>query len=116
MNGRVRLAIYFTGALLAILVLIHLSLFSYWFVEGGYETGMSWETVSQRMQSIFWDAFYIIFLTTVIIHSYVGIRNILFEYITDSGGRKIVTYALLLIWGVAYIYGLYPIFAPFGGV
>jgi len=116
MNGRMRFAIYFTGALLAVLVLIHLSLFSYWFVEGGYETGMSWETVSQRMESIVWDAFYLVFLTAVIIHSYVGIRNILFEYITDDSGRKIVTTALTLIWGVAYIYGIFPILAPLGGV
>lgn len=115
MNGRLRLGIYFSGALLAVLVLIHLSLFSYWFVEGGYYTGMSWETVSERMNSILWDAFYLIFLTTVMAHSYIGIRNILFEYITTEGGRRITTYALALIWIAAYIYGLIPILASAGG-
>ena len=108
---RLRLTIYISGALIVVFLAIHLSLFTFWITEGGYYTGMDWETVSSRMASLGWDIFYILFLTTVMIHSYTGIKNILFEYITGDRGRRIVSYIMTVIWGVAFIYGLLPIMA-----
>ncbi len=108
-DGRLRLTIYFTGALIAILLLIHLSLFSFWFVEGGYYTNMEWENVSARMGNILWDTFYIILLSAVLLHSYSGIKGIAYEYITSSGGRRVIDIVLTLIWLIAFVYGVLPI-------
>ena len=72
---------------------------------------MEWATVSMRMDNLFWDLFYFIFLTVIMIHSYVGIRGILFEFIVSETGRKIVSIILGIIWLAFYIYGLLPIFA-----
>ena len=110
-EGRLRLAIYFTGGLIVVLLFIHLSLFSYWFVEGGYYTDMDWSQVSARMQNTLWDIFYLIFLSVVLLHSYSGIKGILYEYVVGETGRKMVNILLSLIWIVAFIYGILPIFA-----
>lgn len=108
-DGRLRLTIYFTGGLIVILLLIHLSLFSFWFFEGGYYTNMDWENVSARMNNIFWDIFYIILLSAVLLHSYSGIKGIAYEYITRDGGRKIINVLLTVIWIIAFLYGMLPI-------
>ena len=110
-TGRLRLLIYLSGALIVILLFIHLTLFSFWFVEGGYYTNMEWENVSNRMGSTLWDIFYILLLSAVLIHSYSGIRGILYEYFTGETSRKVITIAMTLIWLSAFIYGLIPIFA-----
>ncbi|HIE36785.1 TPA: hypothetical protein EYP83_01345 [Candidatus Geothermarchaeota archaeon] len=110
-GGRLRLTIYFTGGLIAILLIIHLSLYSFWLVEGGYYTNMDWSNVSNRMRSLTWDIFYIILLSAVLLHSYSGIKGILYEYITGDRGRRIVDIVTTIIWVVALIYGLIPIMA-----
>ncbi len=103
------MAIYVTGGLITILLLIHLSLFSFWFVEGGYYTNMDWDNVSERMINPLWDFFYIVLLASVLIHSYSGIKGIMYEYIVGESGRKAVDIILTLIWILAFIYGIIPI-------
>jgi len=110
-EGFYRTLLYISAAILIVLFMIHIGLFSYVFVNGGYRASMDWSSVSKRMDSIAWDLFYFIFLTTIMIHTYSGVRGIAFELIKSRGGRRAIAVIIGVIWIIFYFYGLLPIFA-----
>lgn len=106
----IRLIQYLLGAAIAVLILIHLALFTS-FIGPGYEYGLSWETVSERMANPFYDAIYTLLLFALLTHGFIGIRNILYEYVTDSKARIMVSWTIWIIYILLMFYGMLPIIA-----
>ncbi len=106
----IRLIQYLLGIAIAILILIHLAIFTS-FIGPGYELGLSWETVSERMSSPFYDIIYTLLLFALLTHGFIGIRNILFEYITGYRARIAVSWVIWTIYIIILIYGMLPIIA-----
>ena len=66
-----------TGALLAILLLIHLATIIY-AVQGGLSVA---EIVARVRGQVYWIGFYSLFGLTAIIHAMIGLRKILIEWL-----------------------------------
>lgn len=104
----IRFIQYVLGAAIVILILLHLSLFTS-FIGPGYEEGLSWETVSQRMASPFYDMLYTLLLFALLTHGFIGIRNIIFEYVTNQRTRVIISWTIWTLYLILLIYGMLPI-------
>jgi succinate dehydrogenase hydrophobic anchor subunit len=95
---------------IVVFILIHLQLFTS-ILGPGYKISLEWTSVSERMNSWFYDATYIVLLFAVLTHGFIGIRNILFEYITNRKYRIIISWTLIIIYLILLSYGFAPIFA-----
>jgi len=104
----IRFIQYLLGAAIVVLILIHLSIFTS-LIGPGYELGLSWETVSQRMANPFYDIIYTLLLFALLTHGFIGIRNIIFEYTTNKRTRIAVSWIIWTIYIIVLIYGLLPI-------
>ena len=105
-----RLIQYLLGIVIAIFILIHLQLFTS-LIGPGYKVSLEWVSVASRMNNWFYDAIYSILLFALLTHGFIGIRNILFEYITNRKYRIIVSWTLLIIYLILLSYGFAPILA-----
>ena len=106
----IRLIQYVLGAAIAILILIHLGLFTS-LIGPGYELGLSWETISERMANPFYDIVYTLLLFALLTHGFIGIRNILFEYVTNTRKRIMISWTIWIIYLILMFYGMLPIIA-----
>ena len=98
------------GVVIAIVVLFHFQLFSS-LIGPGYVKAQEWSEIAARMSNPFYDGIYIVLLFTMLTHGFIGIRNILFEYVMSKNGRILVSWILFLIYLITLFYGLAPIVA-----
>ena len=89
-----------SAAILAVLVLVHLSVIAY-AVQGGLSAE---EILSRTRGSMGWGLFYGLFVVTVAVHGSIGLRGILIEW-TPLGRKTVngvgwVAAFLLLVWGL----------------
>jgi succinate dehydrogenase hydrophobic anchor subunit len=111
----IRLIQYILGLAVLILISFHLSLFTQ-FIGPGYELGLDFSTVAERMNSQFYDTVYLILLFALLTHGFIGIRNILFEVFMTSSTRRVITIIIILVYLTLLIYGVLPILAGAGNV
>jgi len=96
-----------TGALLVILLLIHLSTFSS-FIGVGYERGLEYAYVIERGKNTFYAVLYIILLGAVLYHANYGLRVLLIE-LTGGKWEKAINLLLLVVGIIAFLYGSYVV-------
>ena len=89
-----------SAAILAVLVLVHLSVIAY-AVQGGLSAE---EILSRTRGSMGWGLFYGLFVVTAAVHGSIGLRGILIEWVRlgrrAANGAGWVTGLLLLVWGL----------------
>ena len=94
-----------TALIMAPLVLGHLALMIY-AVQGGLSAS---EILGRTQGSVFWAAFYTLFVFAVAIHAAIGVRTVLFEWLKIRG-----SVLELLSWGLGLallVMGLYSVYA-----
>ena len=94
-----------TALIMAPLVLGHLALMIY-AVQGGLSAS---EILGRTQGSVFWAAFYALFVFAVAIHAAIGVRTVLFEWLKIRG-----SVLELLSWGLGLallVMGLYSVYA-----
>ena len=106
----IRLTQYLLGLAIAILILFHFSLFTS-LIGPGYIDAQKWEEVAQRMNNVFYDSLYTLLLFALLTHGFIGIRNILFEYVSREKTRILITWSLFIIYIILLAYGMAPILA-----
>jgi len=106
----IRFIQYILGLVIVVTLLIHLAIFSSYTGEG-YVSGLSWESVAERMNNPYYDLLYGILLFALLTHGFIGLRNILYEYIASGRLRLIISWTLLIIYILLMAYGLAPIIA-----
>ena len=88
-----------TGAILAVLVLVHLGTIVY-AVQGELSVG---EIVDRVRGSAFWTIFYGLFIIAAVLHAMIGLRNILVEM---SGlNRRLIDVGVTLYALVTFVLG-----------
>ena len=108
-ESKIRLIQYILGIVIAVAVFFHLQIFSSILGGVGYIKGLLVNAVASRMDNAFYDGLYIVLLFAVLSHGLIGLRNILFELTIDSRKRIIINIILIIVFIVAFCYGLYPI-------
>ena len=101
----IRLLQYLLAIAIIITMAIHLQLFSS-LIGPGYEIAQTWEEVASRMNNPFYDGVYSVLLFAVLTHGFIGLRNILFEFITSRVNRMIVSWTLFVIYIIVLVVGI----------
>jgi len=86
----IRLIQYLLAAVIVVAIAFHLQLFSS-LIGPGYIKAQTWEEVASRMNNPFYDGIYIVMTFAMLTHGFIGIRNILFEYVMSKAGRIAVS-------------------------
>jgi fumarate reductase subunit C len=95
-----------SAAVLALCVLVHLVTIVY-AVRSGLTAA---EILARTSGSVFWTAFYVLFVAAVAVHAPIGLRNVLMET-TRWRGRSLETAMLavgvvLALWGWRAVYAV----------
>lgn len=112
-ESTIRFIQYILGIVIVIVILFHLQIFTS-LIGLGYDVGLSWEAVVDRMNNVFYDTIYTILLFAVLGHGLLGIRNILYELTMNQFKRRIITLILFIVFILVFIYGMIPIVASGG--
>lgn len=107
-ESTIRLLQYFLGISIAIFILFHFQLFTS-LVGPGYLKAQEWSEVFERMKNPIYDGIYAILLFSILTHGFIGIRNILFEYVSSGRKRALISWSLLVAYLILMVYGVLPI-------
>jgi len=95
-----------SAAVLAACVLVHLATIAY-AVRGGLSAA---EILSRTAGSVFWTAFYALFVAAVAVHAPIGLRNVLSETFQWRGrsldAAMLILALVLAIWGGRAVYAV----------
>ena len=81
-------------------------------IEDVLEIGRTcWEEVASRMDNPFYDGVYAVLLFAVLTHAFIGVRNVLFEFITPRVGRVVTSWTLFIIYVIILLLGIAEIVA-----
>ena len=109
----IRLTQYLLGIVIAIVVLFHFQLFTS-LIGPGYRVAQEWVEVASRMNSPLYDGLYAVLVFAMLTHGFIGIRNIIFEYVTSRKSRIVTSWVLFLIYLIILFYGVAAIVAWVG--
>lgn len=99
------LAWYFmrlTGVALFVLALAHFSILHFVF-DPAEQTAEF--VATQRWSNAFWRVFDWLLLMTVLVHSFVGMRTVVIDYVRGPAGRTVVLYLLYGLAAFLFIVG-----------
>ncbi len=110
-RGRRRetLAWYFmrlTGVALFVLALAHFSILHFVFDPADQTAEF---VAGQRWNSLFWRAFDWLLLTTVLVHSFAGMRTVVTDYVGPGAARTAVLSVLYALAGLLFILGTHVV-------
>ena len=95
-----------SAAVLAVCVLVHLATIGY-AVRGGLSAA---EILSRTAGSVFWTAFYGVFVAAVAVHAPIGLRNVLSETLQWRGrsldAAMLILALVLAVWGARAVYAV----------
>ncbi len=106
----IRMIQYLLAVVIVIIIGFHLQLFSS-LIGPGYIHALSWSAVAARMNNPFYDAIYVILLFAVLTHGFIGIRNVVYEFISSQTKRVIASWVIFIVYIILLAYGLAPIIA-----
>ncbi len=106
----IRLIQYLLAAVIVVAIAFHLQLFSS-LIGPGYIKAQTWEEVASRMNNPFYDGVYAILLFAVLTHAFIGVRNVLFEFINSRVGRVVTSWTLFIIYVIILLLGIAEIIA-----
>ena len=94
--------------ILIITASLHLMTFSS--ITGtGYNLALIYSSVVERSTNIFYTTLYIVFLGAALFHGLYGIRRILIELIMGKTIQRFISYFVLLMGVIAFVYGAYVV-------
>ena len=95
-----------SAAVLAVCVIVHLATIAY-AVRGGLSAA---EILSRTAGSVFWMAFYALFVAAVAVHAPIGLRNVISETFQWRGrsldAAMLILALVLAIWGGRAVYAV----------
>jgi succinate dehydrogenase / fumarate reductase membrane anchor subunit len=91
-----------TGVLLFVLALAHFSIMHFVFDPASQDA--TW-IAGQRWSSLFWRAFDWLLLTTVLFHSFMGVRTVLLDYVHGVRARLLSLSTLYIVAAVLFTIG-----------
>ncbi len=108
---RFRLVHMLAGAVIAILlgihmVVIHLDSILRFFGASTANT-TSWQAMIERAGQGIWVSIYIALLAFVLYHGFYGLRGVILEVTTSAKTTRIVTWTLIIVGIVTFIWGSY---------
>ena len=108
---RFRIAHMLAGAVIAILlgihmVVIHLDSVLRFFGASATDT-TSWGAMIERAGQGIWVGVYIALLAFVLYHGFYGLRGVILEVTTSAKTAKVVTWTLLIVGIITFIWGSY---------
>lgn len=106
----IRLIQYLLAVAIIITMAFHLQLFSS-LIGPGYINAQSWTEVANRMNNPFYDYIYAVMLFAILTHAFIGVRNVLFEFITSRVGRVATSWILFTVYVIVLIVGLAELIA-----
>jgi succinate dehydrogenase membrane anchor subunit len=91
-----------TGVALFVLALAHFSILHFVFDPADQTAEF---IANERWNRLFWRAFDWLLLTTVLFHSFVGVRTVVIDYVRRAAYRTVALYLLYALAGVLFILG-----------
>jgi succinate dehydrogenase hydrophobic anchor subunit len=109
----------FSGAVIAILLGIHMVILHLDAVLGFFGIDAteptSWQSMIERASQGIWVGIYIALLAFVLYHAFYGLRGIILEVTTSAKTGRIVTWALIVVGIITFIWGSYVPIALLSG-
>jgi succinate dehydrogenase hydrophobic anchor subunit len=106
----IRLIQYLLAIVIIITIAFHLQLFSS-LIGPGYEKAQAWAEVASRMANPFYDWIYAVMLIAILTHSFIGVRNVLFEFIKSRIARIATSWILFIVYLIFIAVGLAELIA-----
>lgn len=91
-----------TGVALFVLALAHFSILHFVF-DPAEQTAEF--IANERWNRLFWRAFDWLLLSTVLFHSFVGLRTVVIDYVRGAASRTVVLYLLYGLAAVLFVLG-----------
>ena len=110
-NTRLQLLHMFTGVVIAVLLGIHMVVINLDAVLGFFGVDVtestSWEAMISRASQGIWAGLYIALLAVAVYHGLYGLRGIILELTPSVRTGHIITWSLIIIGIIAFIWGAY---------
>jgi succinate dehydrogenase / fumarate reductase membrane anchor subunit len=91
-----------TGVALFVLALAHFSILHFVFDPAEQTADF---IANERWNRLFWRAFDWLLLSTVLFHSFVGLRTVVIDYVRGATSRTVVLYLLYALAAVLFVLG-----------
>ena len=108
---RLQLLHIFTGVVIAVLLGIHMVIFHLGAILGFFGVDIteptSWGAMIGRASQGIWAGLYIVLLAVVLYHALNGLRGIILEVTRSVKTERIITWGLIVIGIIAFIWGAY---------
>jgi succinate dehydrogenase / fumarate reductase membrane anchor subunit len=95
-----------TGVALFVLALAHFSILHFVFDPAEQTADF---IANERWNRLFWRAFDWLLLSTVLFHSFVGLRTVVIDYVRGAVSRTVVLYLLYALAAVLFVLGTHVV-------
>ena len=106
----IRLIQYLLAVVIICTIAFHLQLFSS-LIGPGYLKAQSWAEIASRMANPFYDWIYAVMLFAILTHSFIGVRNVLFEFTKSKAARIATSWILFIVYLIFIAVGLAELIA-----
>ena len=100
-----------TGVLIAVLLGIHMVLMHLDTILDFFGVNVndptSWQSMIGRSREVIWAGLYIALLAVVLYHALNGLRNVILELTPSVRAERIVTWAIIALGTIVFIWGSY---------
>jgi succinate dehydrogenase / fumarate reductase membrane anchor subunit len=95
-----------TGVALFVLALAHFTILHFVFDPAEQTADF---IANERWNRLFWRAFDWLLLSTVLFHSFVGLRTVVIDYVRGAVSRTVVLYLLYALAAVLFVLGTHVV-------
>ena len=77
---------------------------------------INFERVKERLQQPFFQVLDVVLLTVVLYHALYGVRSIMLDFRVQGAGKHVLTWGLVVLGAVGFVYGLITLLTFFRGL